>query len=128
MLDSLKKYKGILIALVVLAGGYYAYVNFAPQGVSSSLLSSQSAAANGTAAGQEIIQILAEVKGIKLDTGIFENEKFNSLIDLTQDVVPEPQGRRNPFEPIGFGTDIPGKIAEPEDPLEAIVIEGSNSE
>lgn len=127
MLDSIKRYKWLLTTLVLVAGGYYAYVNFAPDIVPESLLSSQSARINGTAAGQEIVQILEEVKGISLDTSIFENQKFKDLIDLTQEVTSEPQGRENPFEPIGLGQDIQGKIAKPADPLDAIIIEPTNS-
>ena len=120
MFETIKKYKVTLIILVLLIGGYYAYVTFGSPGIPDGVLSSQSATANGTAVGQEIILILEDIKKINLNTGIFEDEKFNSLVDFMQEVTSEPQGRRNPFEPIGYGIDILGKTAEPDNLLDTI--------
>lgn len=128
MFESIKKYKVTLIIFVLIIGSYYAYVTFGPPDIPEGLLTSQSASVDGTAAGQEIISILNDIKSINLDTGIFEDEKFKSLIDLTEDVTNEPQGRRNPFEPIGFGIDIEGKIAEPSILIGEIGIENNIDE
>ena len=117
MIDTIKKYKVTLLVLVFVIGGYYAFVTFGSPKVPEGILTSQSAFVDGTEAGQEIIQILEEINSIELDTGIFEDEKFNSLKNFVPEVKSEPQGRRNPFEPIGFGINIEGKIAEPNNLL-----------
>jgi len=125
MFESIKKRKGIIITLFLLAGGYYAYATYGSPNLPEGLLSSQSASVDGTEAGQEIIRILEDIKSIHLDVGIFEDEKFNSLIDITEEVKSEAQGRNNPFEAIGFGSDIEGRIAEPSDLGEEITIENN---
>ena len=121
MFDIVKKYKYSLIFITLIVGGYFVYVTFGSPSVPEGLLT-QSATVDGTAAGQEILQILADIQNINLDTSIFQDDKFNSLVDFTQGVTSEPQGRRNPFEQIGFGIDIEGKIAEPTKIVDTVEI------
>ena len=122
MLESLKKYKVSIIVLVLIAGGIYAYITYGPERLPDGLLTS-SAPDGGTVAGQEIVQILVDIRKIELDTEIFENEEFRNLVDRRREVIGEPQGRRNPFEPIGFGVNIGGVIAEPNEFIDVITID-----
>lgn len=50
---------------------------------------------------QELISLLLALRSIELNTAIFEDERFRGLEDLSQEIVPEPVGRDNPFAPIG---------------------------
>lgn len=49
---------------------------------------------------ERIFNLLDQLKTIKLDTGFFENKFFNSLVDFSVELTPEPVGRDNPFAPI----------------------------
>jgi|GEM_PF-2032425 len=115
-MDSLMRYKGALAGVFLLVGLYFVYVNFI-QGTGNDpiLTSTQVAGVGGTAAGQEIIGILEELKDISLDTSLFENEFFNALVDRREAIEGESVGRSNPFDPIGFGINPKGVIAEPSE-------------
>ncbi len=113
-METLKRYKGTLIGLFLLVGLFFVYTQFI-QGTSNDplLTSNKVAGVDGTQAGQEIIQILREIKKINLDTSIFENESFTSLTDYRTIINPQPVGRENPFEPIGFGVNRLDNLARP---------------
>jgi hypothetical protein len=113
MFDTLKKYKGTLAGLFILAGGYYAFVFLSPTEVKEVVFTNESAYAGGSMVGAEIVAILNEINSIKLNTEIFEDETFNKFEDLRAEIAPEPKGRKNPFDPIGFGINLSGVIAEP---------------
>ena len=110
------KYKGTLIGLFLFAGLFFVYTNFIQGTENDPLLTSQQVAGvNGSIAGQEIIEILEELNKIKLDTSLFDDESFNTLIDRKESINPENVGRTNPFEPIGFGINTSGNIVGPND-------------
>ena len=50
--------------------------------------------------GQEFLAHLQKVKKINLQSEVLNDARFESLIDLSIDVVPEPKGRENPFTPV----------------------------
>lgn len=54
--------------------------------------------------GVDIIQILSQLDGIKLDIGLFRSPSF-TLLQQSNEVIPAPVPRRsNPFAPIGSRT------------------------
>lgn len=53
-----------------------------------------------SAADQEILKLLLDMRSIQLDSGIFENPAFSSLRDFGRSIVAEPVGRENPFIPL----------------------------
>ena len=115
-MESLMRYKGTIIGLLLLVGLFFVYANFIKGTDNDPLLTSeQVAGVDGSAAGEEIIAILNELKRIRLDTSLFENEKFNSLVDRRVDIESESVGRNNPFDPIGFGINIQNSIAKPSE-------------
>ncbi len=66
----------------------------------------------GVEIGQEFISMLLSLQGLSLDTVLFQDPAFNSLVDKTiQFRDPGGQGRPNPFAPIG--TDV---VSQPEEP------------
>lgn len=100
MMDAFKKYQNTLIIVIVIVIGFVIYsVYFA--GGSDQALTSQAVDPAQTAVEQELISLLLELRSITLDTGIFTNPEFQSLQDFSQQVVQEPVGRPNPFEPLG---------------------------
>ena len=50
---------------------------------------------------QAFLVQLQELKEIDFSDSIFNDPRFNSLVDFRQDVQFEPVGRNNPFLPIG---------------------------
>ena len=53
--------------------------------------------------GTQVIALLGEMGGIKLDGSLFSDPSFQSLQDYSIDIPPELKGRPNPFDPIGMG-------------------------
>jgi hypothetical protein len=52
-------------------------------------------------AGREILALLADMKSVRLDESIFSDPMFQSLQDISVELIAEPKGRPNPFAPIG---------------------------
>lgn len=50
---------------------------------------------------KEVLDLVAEFNKVKVDKAIFESNLFLSLQDLSVVILPEEQGRPNPFAPIG---------------------------
>jgi hypothetical protein len=103
--------KNILIGVVVagaLAGGYFFFIKKAPEEAVLSSSSGDPAVSGGntTAMNSEIskdfISLLLSVRSIKLDDSILKDQSFLNLKDTTITIVQtDPEGRPNPFAPIG---------------------------
>lgn len=53
------------------------------------------------AAGKEFIGLIKNIKTIKLDTTIFDDPIYKSLIDFSVVIeIPQKRGRLNPFIPV----------------------------
>lgn len=50
--------------------------------------------------GNQITQALVQIESLKLDRAIFTNPIYQSLIDKSQPISPQPAGRKNPFAPL----------------------------
>lgn len=57
---------------------------------------------------QEFLAKLKELQGLELDSPLFNDEEFLSLVDHTVQVVDEEAGRPNPFAP------VPGLVVHEE--------------
>lgn len=101
MFGSLKKYKNIIIGVlvvVVLFIGYSLFTDNASK--NAGLLSSQS----GTQANRgnsDLLVLLINLRSITLDDSIFSDPTFERLTDFGREITPEPTGRNNPFAPVG---------------------------
>ena len=51
--------------------------------------------------GNQISQALLRIEQIKLDTSIFDDVLYKTLVDRSEPISEEPIGRPNPFAPIG---------------------------
>lgn len=91
------KYKNIIIIVVCLVAAFIAYTIFFT-GKNQAPLSAS--APITTPVEADLIALLAQLKGITLDTAIFDDPIFKSLVDFGQDLVAEPIGRPNPFAPL----------------------------
>jgi hypothetical protein len=101
MIETLKKYKTLLIIVAVVIVAFIGYQMFFDVGNSgSNVLTSQSALVNG-GGDNELLILLINLRSITLDESLFNDEAFKSLVDFGQQLVPEPTGRQNPFAPVG---------------------------
>jgi hypothetical protein len=48
----------------------------------------------------KVIQEVNTLNSIKLDTSIFKNDSFKSLVDYSRPIPSEAAGRSNPFAPL----------------------------
>lgn len=55
----------------------------------------------GGQTGREILNLLADLKKVKLDESIFADPIFQLLKDTSVELDLEPKGRPNPFAPLG---------------------------
>lgn len=98
-MNFIQRNQTVIIFLVIVGGLFFAYQYFfsAPQ---ESALNVTNVQAAGSEADQELIALLLELKGIRLDNAIFSDTTFQSLTDFSKELVAEPIGRINPFAPI----------------------------
>ena len=87
----------IVVALVVVAFVVYTFF-FA--GDSQAPVLDQTAVTQASPEDQNLISLLLELKSITLDDSIFKDPIFLGLQDFSQELVPEPSGRPNPFAPL----------------------------
>ena len=116
MRNFLKKYKGALILLVLLAVGFWAYIKFFPK---ISFVLEQTP----ENVGEELFAALQTLQSIKLDASIFSDADFLKLQDFETAVEPERSGRANPFAPTGG--DSGGQIVVPT--REVLPVESAES-
>ena len=98
-MNLLNRYKNILIILLVVVAAFVVYSVFFTGGDTRTLVAEDIDPAQ-TAVEQELIALLLELRSINLDLSIFDDSKFQSLTDFSQELVPEPVGRENPFAPL----------------------------
>ncbi|OIP77647.1 MAG: hypothetical protein AUK16_01390 [Parcubacteria group bacterium CG2_30_44_11] len=83
----------VLLGIILIAFlGYYLYT----QNANSQLM-------NGTIDNQVALETslflerLIILQGISLDDSLFSNSRFQSLVDFSEPIIPQPIGRDNPF-------------------------------
>ena len=116
MMDFIKENKTlaiILLVAVLLTGGYFAFFS---GGGSSALLTSSGATTSTSQVSRELLATIGDLRGINLDTKIFTDDAYTSLVDFHVDIPLQPVGRQNPFQPLqggnrptGAATGIPGR-------------------
>lgn len=102
----ISKYKNILY-FISIAVFIFVMIGFffgdGENGVGPSLLSSGGGEQAANIAERELLSILLDLRRIELREEIFSDSVFISLKDFSQDLVPEPVGRKNPFAPLFSG-------------------------
>lgn len=84
-------------ALIVLLGGFY-YFFFMAEDSSEAILEADAPASE---AEVSFIALVSQLGPIEFDTRLLSDPRFLSLVDIRTEVVPEPQGRTDPFGPLG---------------------------
>lgn len=96
-----------LVVTVVTLGlvgffGYSFFLSISGSGPSSSSALDNSSVSLGTGVvGQDISALVAKLKSVSIDTSLFSSPLFSNLKDISTPIIPEPQGRPNPFASVG---------------------------
>lgn len=118
MSDKVKK---ILIAIVIIFVLFFVYRLFFAGSVSIPALSVQTAAGTDTSiqAGKEFLVALLNLSHINLDAGavVLKDSNFVRLRDMSVSLPDEPQGRPDPFKPIGDDKNTPSPSRESSTPV-----------
>lgn len=96
-----RKYKNIIIVILVIIIAGVAYTVLTGNKDNRLLISNISVNIS-SAIESDLLNLLLDIKSVKLDENIFSNPAFKSLEDFGQELAPEPVGRENPFAPIGL--------------------------
>ncbi len=102
-MNTLKKFKMPIIIILVLIVVFFIYSYF--KGGSDNggavVTSTNASGSNDAPIGQEFVNQLLTLQSVNLDNRIFYDPRFQSLLDFSQPIPDQPQGRPNPFAPIG---------------------------
>jgi hypothetical protein len=90
-----QKLIAIIITMVLLTYWGYSLYNKSTDGV---VLDES---INAETTSQDVVNLVTKLKELRLDKSVFSNKYFSGLVDFTSIVIPEEQGRPNPFNPIG---------------------------
>ena len=94
-ITSTQKTIGVIILLLGIA--YYAYMTF----VQAPPVDKSATDGSTPPVGQDILDLVASFESVSIDPAVFDSPLFKNLKDFTTVLLPEPQGRVNPFAPIG---------------------------
>lgn len=86
----------VIIGVIVLLGLAYFYFQGGSSATSDSLLQTNGAVGVGSAE----LALLNQMKSIRIDTTLFSDPAYVSLVDNSVAITPEAVGRPNPFAPI----------------------------
>lgn len=89
----------IALAIVVFLGIIYFFVIAKPDDTAP-LITSDLSEADITSKTARILQNTQKINTYDLDTSIFEDDRFLSLIDFRVEIIDVNTGRVNPFEPV----------------------------
>ncbi len=115
----IKKYWLALVVAAVLGVGALAYTLLKP-GEVSELVSSAPRDPVVAAQSAEILSLLGDLNKLHFDEALFRDPRFQSLVDFSVELSPEPKGKRNPFLPLGeeggsaAGTSTARVVSTPE--------------
>jgi hypothetical protein len=97
MKTSRKNILTIVAAALVIGGGFY-YFFFMTDSSADTVIPGGAPASQ---AEISFITLVSQLGPITFDTSILSSPNFTSLVDIRTAVVAEPQGRTDPFGPLG---------------------------
>jgi hypothetical protein len=97
MMNLFRQYQTAFTFVIVVAVLYGGYTLFF---ASSSAPVVSVTTTPGAGPDQDLVALLFQLRGIRLDNSVFADPVFKSLQDFGKDLVQEPVGRQNPFAPL----------------------------
>ncbi len=101
-----QKYKKVILIAVAIVFLFVLYTVFFKK-EEEPVLSTAAGVQGLSAENNELIALLSELRSIKLEKDIFNNNVLLSLFDFSVILIPEPVSRPNPFAPIGSEGSVP---------------------
>ena len=97
MMDVIKKNMVFVLGILLVVGGLVVYLNFFAGNSGEALVAASSD--SDSPVTKELLVTLSSLNTIKLDTTIFTNPLFESLVNFGVELPDENVGRPNPFLP-----------------------------
>ncbi len=92
-----------LIAVLLLIVGYFTFWRGKTEQPVPGLITASSTLNPIDDGNKEFLRLLNNLKRLNLSGQLFERVIFQDLRDFSVKLTPEPQGRPNPFAPLGVG-------------------------
>ena len=102
-MELLTRYKNVLLLIAAVVLLFIAYTVLFKGDTSDEILNTGVPQGPAEIVERELLGLLIELKEVELDNTIFSDPAFRSLEDFSQELVPLPVGRINPFAPFGVG-------------------------
>lgn len=98
-----QKTKQTIIAIIIIIIAFIGFkMFFVDQSSTGSTLTSEVAGPGQFIDGQAILVLLNRLNQVSLDSSIFSNKVFTSLVNFEKPIEEQAVGRPNPFLPIGI--------------------------
>ena len=120
----------MIIAAVVLLGAAFYYFYYQGDAVATDAQSSLAVSSTPTneQTGANVLQLLNQIRALKIDTKFFETPVYQSLIDFSVEIPTVNVGRPNPFSNVGsFVTTTPAPAPTVSNAAATIHTTGSGS-
>lgn len=102
MANNSSKNTWITIAIIIVVA-VAVYIFFLSGPSTEDLGTLVEAQPEGEIAGAQVLSLLNQIEGLKIDSTLFQSQAYLSLIDYTVPIPVQNVGRSNPFAPIpGF--------------------------
>ncbi len=115
--SSSKKPLLIIIAVIIVALGFYFYTSGEATNSDLGLLTSGAPVTPTSEAGERVLVLLRQVKGLKIDTTFFKTPAYSSLVDHTVPIYPQNIGKPNPFYSRAASVTAPAQTSTQRLPL-----------
>ena len=98
--SSKKGIIALVVALIILLLGYAYFSGSEPNDSainSLDTISNVDVNSEASVKGAKILTLLSQIRSLKIDTSIFKDRSFQSLVDYTVEVPPQNVGKNNLF-------------------------------
>ncbi len=100
MSSSLQKL--VIVFVILLLGGFFGYSFYTSTTQLVPINNTSIPGQSGVKSGQDISSLVDRLKAVTINTSLFSSPLFLYLKDVSVPILPEPQGRINPFASIGI--------------------------
>ncbi len=96
-MQIIKENKKIIIIILFVLGFLYIYMSSSGDSTTSTTTITVTNVDTGE---REMLELLTNMKSIRLDSSLFKDATYINLQDFSREVIPEPIGREDPFAPL----------------------------
>lgn len=106
--SSKKSIISVVIIVGILGLGYFYFSGGTPSPAAGSLVQSQTTP-EANAVSSRILGLLNQIRSLKIDTSIFKDAAYQTLVDYSVAIPQVNVGRPNPFAPIPGVSEAPAQ-------------------